>query len=171
MMTPSMKVALLCGMVLSSGLAVRAQDVFLEEGALTAPQFDAAVNGATDRFGMPLPSSFVGPPLIRSNPVSNLETGRPAVEAPNRATRSRTKSSTRRSMAKTKNAQRTSDVAKPTSRPVPRYFLPHGSLEWSRTPGSINTSPADPYGYGYGFSGYGTEVFGDFWKGWPIVQY
>lgn len=172
-MRHSLKVALICGMLYSSGVAARAQDVIPDgEGAdLIATPYNTGVNGVTDRYGMPIGASFIGPPWIQDQPIPTVGVERPAADATKRTAPRRTKSAVKRTLVKTKDAKRTQEVAKSPSGTVPRYFLPHGSLRWSPGPGSINTSPANPYGYGYGISGYGTEVFGDFWKGWPMVQY
>jgi len=171
-----LKVAIFCGMVLSIEIAVRAQDVV--PGEYEARSFAtplnanaSGVNGVTDRYGMPIGTPFIGPPWIRTEPAPDVETVGPAADATKRMVPGRSKAAQRRTTGKAKNTRRSRDVAKGPSTPVPRYFLPRGSLEWSPGPASINTSPANPYGYGYGVSGYGTEVFGDFWKGWPIVQY
>lgn len=173
MMRHSLKVALISGMLYSSGVALRAQDVIPagQDADLIATPYNAGVNGVTDRYGMPIGASFIGPPWIHDQPIPTAGVERPtAAETKPTATR-RPRSALKRSLIKTKDGKRTQEVAKSPSGPVPRYFLPHGSLRWSPGPESINTSPANPYGYGYGISGYGTEVFGDFWKGWPMVQY
>jgi hypothetical protein len=173
MMRHSLKVALICGMFYSSSLAVRAQGVIPdgEDADLIATPYNTGVNGVTDRYGMPIGASFIGPPWIRDQPIPTIEAERPTAAATKRVAPGRTKSALKRSLVKTKVGNRTQELSKSRSALVPRYFLPHGSLRWSPGPGSIDTSPANPYGYGYGISGYGTEVFGDFWKGWPIVQY
>jgi hypothetical protein len=172
-MTQGLKIAVICGVLVSTGIMARAQDVIADdaEAASFAAQANAGVNGVTDRYGMPIPPWFIGPPWIGARPVPNIGQGIPAAAMPGRAAPNRAKLAPKRGVAKTKDARRARNTARGASVPAPRYFLPHGSLEWSPGPRSIITSPANPYGYGYGLSGYGTEVFGDFWKGWPIVQY
>ncbi len=125
------------------------------------------LNGVTDRFGMPLMGRFVkGSP---TNDVIEEEPETPEVNAPKR-TLNRTKAATKRTTTKGSTAKRPTRAGTSTTGATPLYRIPRGSLDWDPGMRPINTSPANPYGYGYGLSGYGTEVFGDFWKGWPIVE-
>jgi hypothetical protein len=183
-MTRNLTLAIICGLSLTGGAATYGQDVIGVPAAVGMPlpedlgfslalpvQFGLpGVNGVTDRFGMPLVGPYLKPPAVVRQPVREPVNANANVirrlDAPNRV-----KATVRRSAAKAKLDRSLSRTTGTTHAPVPQYYVPHGTLDWVRGPEMINTAPADPYGYGYGLSGYGTEVFGDFWKGWPIVRY
>jgi len=126
------------------------------------------VNGPTDRFGMPLMGPFLKGPQMSLIPDAAPEN--PTPTASRRTPTKRSAAGVKGRSAQGKDARRsTNRSSRGTSAAAPRYDIPHGSLEWTPGRPMISTSPANPYGYGYGNSGYGTEVFGDFWKGWPMV--
>jgi hypothetical protein len=183
-MTRNLKLAIICGISITSGAATYGQDVAGGPAAVGMPlpndlgfslalpvQFGLpGVNGATDRFGMPLVGPYLKPPSVVHQPAREVIGTTPDV-ARRANSVARENPTVRRRAAKAKLDRSLSRTSGAVAPPVPRYYVPHGSLDWVRGPEMINTAPADPYGYGYGFSGYGTEVFGDFWKGWPIVRY
>ena len=187
MMIRLTRIAVVCfiPLSLSFGLSARAQQpnaggtAAAEEAGIGDIDFSlifpvdvgtSNVNGPTDRFGMPLVGPFLkgvpseemthdedDPPLKNTNPKrSQAKKNSPAA-----------KSVTTKGKEPRKGSRRTSST---TSGTAPGFFVPHGSLEWTPSESRLSTSPSSPYGYGYGTSGYGTEVFGDFWMGWPMVE-
>ena len=130
------------------------------------------VNGVTDRTGMPIAAPlFKGDPFEATAAINENPTQANTRKSATKRTHPSTKTQVSRvRTAKTKDARKTGKSSGAVGATGPQYYVPHGSIEWTPANMTISTSPADPYGYGYGFSGYGTEVFGDFWKGWPMAR-
>lgn len=182
-MIRSVKLAGLCGLLwIMSGGEAWAQAFLERPGVAAAPAGDflldsssilpvdiglGDINGPTDRFGMPLTSTMIKGEETEVSPIN-----------PERGTRTTNRQSsakkpthaTKAHVAKSKDARKGTRAATNSGRTGPLYFVPHGSIDWTPGDPALSTSPSNPYGYGYGTSGYGTELFGDFWKGWPMVQ-